>query len=157
MEPSRGLPLGERVIQVALGAHHALLLTDRQQVYSFLCDDPRPRKRYPQLGQGRDEPQRNLPKPVQLSQQEESAPGDEAAVKEETSKEAKETQRVSLRASAISAGQNHSVASSATHGDTVFVFGSHKYGRLAHELDASASYPFVVPYSSTSLRITLQS
>ena len=37
-----------------------MILTEDGEVYSLMCDEPRPRKRYPQLGQGRADPTRTI-------------------------------------------------------------------------------------------------
>ncbi|XP_047451530.1 probable E3 ubiquitin-protein ligase HERC3 [Mugil cephalus] len=52
---------GAKVIQVACGSHHTLVLTDAQRIYSFGCGDQG------QLGHG-EESHSSVPLPVQLAQ-----------------------------------------------------------------------------------------
>ena len=163
-----------RVLQVVVGAHHAMILTEDGEVYSLMCDEPRPRKRYPQLGQGRADPTRNRPAlvidgcaPLRAALiaagQNHSvawhptpappAPGAAAAAAAAAEAAAAEEEEELLPSPesappspASPARAPSSPASPATPpglppSSVYSVFGSHKYGRLAHEREVDAAHP----------------
>ena len=138
-----------------------------------MCDEPRPRKRHPQLGQGRADPTRNRPalvidgsaaarRPIAAGQNHSvawhprpapPAPGAAAAAAAAAAEAAAAGRRRSScrRRSAPPSPASPARAPSSPASlvtppglppSSVYsVFGSHKYGRLAHEREVDAAHP----------------